>query len=201
MMHIPEVARRILALRAELAETMTVTTRQQLAAMAEMAEVDVAELQRPAPCAACAALYARDLVAASTLYLTGKGPAPEALQPTAAHPDCTDARAHGKVEWLPMSEWSPAARRLFEGWRMLKDGTQRPIFQDRLKLRDMVNKSLGAYIDRSININANVGGPDLSPAAAARMPLADVFAALGVRRAAPVHDGDRTVLVDPSVPE
>jgi hypothetical protein len=101
-------------------------------------------------------LHDRDLAEATQRYLAGDAPMPDSLPPTLPHPDCADARAHTRVEIRPMSEWSPAARRLYVGVDVAKDGTPRLVLRDRNQIQDQVNRLLGGYISRSENITAHV---------------------------------------------
>jgi hypothetical protein len=153
-----DVRARMRELQSIAAEGVVITAQQQLVELAEQAAVDVTELQPiiHTPCPACAPLYAAELAEATQLYLAGEGPMPDCAPPTLPHPDCADVRAHTRVEIRPMSEWSPAARRLYNGVEFAKDGTPRLVLRDRNQIQDQVNRLLGGYVSRSENITAHV---------------------------------------------
>ena len=139
----PKVSARIRELRNAIAERTIVSARQQLVELAEMAAVDISELWRleQRPCADCVKLYEADR-------------AGDTSQP---HPNChASAKAHQHVQMIPLDQWPPAARRLYDGLQLQRDGTMRPVFRDRTEMADMVNKMLGAYVSRSENITAHV---------------------------------------------
>jgi hypothetical protein len=150
LVHRPKVRERIRSLQAAAAEGAVVTVRQQLLDIADMAAVDVSELWRLEyrPCPACHALYDADLAA--------RRPLPDMSSGLPPHASCSDVRAHQRVEMLPLDQWPPAARRLYDGVEMQRDGTMRPVFRDRSQLQDMLNRILGAYVSRSENITAHV---------------------------------------------
>jgi Terminase small subunit len=150
LMHTPKVRERIRALQAAAAADTVVTVRQQLVDLAEMTAVDVSDLWwlEYRPCAACNRLYDADLAE--------HRPLPDMTQGLPPHPSCADVRAHQCVQMLPIDQWPAAARRLYDGVEMQRDGTMRPVFRDRSQLQDMLNKILGAYVSRSENITAHV---------------------------------------------
>ena len=165
LMHSPKVRDRIRALQSAAAEGAVITVRQQLVELAEMAAVDVSELWRLEyrPCPACHKLYDADLAA--------RRPLPDMSAGLPPHASCADVRAHQHAEMLPLDQWPPAARRLYDGVEMQRDGTMRPIFRDRSQLQDMVNRLLGGYVSRSenLNINASISRETLTPRQAATL--------------------------------
>lgn len=146
----PKVAAYIRELRQHVADQSVITVREQLFALAEMAAVDLTDLWRIEyrPCAACDQLRHRDFMDRREL--------PDLTQPVPPHPLCRDVKAHQHVEMLPMDQWPPAARALYDGLDMQRDGTLRPVFRDRTALQDQLNRMLGAYVSRSENITAHV---------------------------------------------
>ena len=153
-----DVRARLRELQSIAAQGAVVTAQQQLLELAELAHVDVTEMQPiiHTPCPACHALHDAELAEATQRHLAGEGPMPDSAAPTLPHPGCADVRAHTRVEIRPMSEWSPAARRLYETVEIAKDGTPRLVLRDRNQLQDQLNRLLGAYVSRSENITAHV---------------------------------------------
>jgi Terminase small subunit len=153
-----DVSQRIAELTLAAAERTVVSVQQQLVELAQMAAFDLTELQHIAhrPCATCHVLYDRDLLA--------RRPMPDMSNGLPPHIDCADAKAHQRLEMRPMEEWPLAARRLYDGVEVARDGTLRPVFRDRNSIQDMVNRMLGAYITRTENktltVSANL--PDVS---------------------------------------
>jgi hypothetical protein len=154
----PDVRARLRELQAIAAQGAVVNVQQQIAELAALASVDTTEIQPiiHTPCAACHRLHDAELAGAIQSHLEGRGPMPDSTTPTMPHPDCTDSKAHIRVEIRPMSEWSPAQRRLYDGVEFAKDGTPRLVLRDRNQLQDQVNRLLGGYISRSENITAHV---------------------------------------------
>jgi Terminase small subunit len=165
LVHRPKVRDRIRALQSAAAEGAVITVRQQLVELAEMAAVDVSELWRLEyrPCPACHKLYDADLAA--------RRPLPDMSARLPPHASCAEVRAHQHAEMLPLDQWPPAARRLYDGVEMQRDGMMRPVFRDRSQLQDMVNRLLGGYISRSenLNINASISRETLTPRQAATL--------------------------------
>jgi Terminase small subunit len=174
LVHTPKVAARVRELKDAIAERAVVSIQQQLVDLDAMAAVDVTELQRVvhAPCPKCHPLYDRDLLAGRPLPDMNDGLPP--------HPDCADARAHTRFEITPMDQWPPAARRLYEGVEVGRDGVMRCVFRSRNQIADMVNKLLGGYVSRSENFNINATVPGhVTPQQAERMAPERLLAALG----------------------
>jgi hypothetical protein len=63
-----------------------------------------------------------------------------------------------------MEEWPLAARRLYDGVEVARDGASRPVVRDCNSIQDMVNRMLGAYITRTENKTLTVSAtlPDVS---------------------------------------
>ena len=123
-----DVSSRIAQFQALAAERTIITARDQLIALAEMAAVDVSELWwlEYRPCPACIKLYDADLAA--------RRPMPDLNDGLPPHPSCTDVRAHQHVHLTPMEQWPAAARKLYDGLEMQRDGTMRPVFRDRSRI-------------------------------------------------------------------
>jgi hypothetical protein len=193
MMRMPKVARRLNELRALVAERTTISVRQQMLDLAEQVSVNVADLWKleHRPCPACLKLYDLDVLAAR--------PLPDDLTAIPPHPDCRAAvQAHQRAVMVPMDQWPPAAKRLYEGTTVDKDGTIRPVFGNRTLMRDQLLKTLGAYVSKSENVNlnlsANVNAENLTPATAAALSPADLVRLLWKPPAEPVvaEQGART---------
>ncbi len=81
----------------------------------------------------------------------------------ASNPDCDHCDGRGITEAIvtPSDQWSPAARALFAGVKHKPDGKIEIQMVSKLAAADQLSKLQGAYVDRSININANVAVPPL----------------------------------------
>lgn len=170
LLRAPAVAAYVRALKAAAAERTVVSLQQQLVDLDAMATVDVSELWRLEyrPCPACLKLYDADLLAGRALPDMSQGLPPHAL--------CRDVHAHQHVVMIPMDQWPPAARKLYNGLEMQKDGTLRPTFRDRNSIQDQVNRLLSGYVTRSVNLNATIPtAATLSPFAAARLNTDDML--------------------------
>jgi hypothetical protein len=141
-----DIQQRIRALQSIAAERTTVSAQALLVDLAAMADVDVADLWRLdyRPCPACHKLYDADLAA--------RRPMPDLSDGLPPHPSCADVRSHQHVHMAPMEQWPAAARKLYDGLELQRDGTMRPVFRDRTQMADMTAKMLGAYVSRSENI-------------------------------------------------
>ena len=91
-----------------------------------------------------------------------------AYDPTSqdVNPDCRQCKGKGvtTLHVRPTSEWSDAARQLFDGAVVDNEGkVQRLLFQDRSKYRDQLHKLLGLYVakteSKSFNVNYNLAAP------------------------------------------
>jgi phage terminase small subunit len=80
-----------------------------------------------------------------------------------ANPDCSECDGRGITEAIitPSDQWSPAARALFAGIKHKPDGKLEIQMVSKLAAADMLSKLQGAYVERSINVNANVTVPPL----------------------------------------
>lgn len=145
-----DVRQRVAHLHAQAAERAIVTARQQLVDLAEMAAVDLTQLQRivATACKQCHSLYDADLKALRPLPDMSAGLPP--------HASCASLAPHTRLTTLPIEQWPPAARRLLESVEVANDGSLRLTFRDRDRIQDMVNKLLGGYVSRSENITAHV---------------------------------------------
>lgn len=196
LVHSHSVAARVRELRIAAAEQTTVSLAQQITDISEMLAVDVAELWSLTyrPCSACLTLYDADLAARRTM--------PDLAQGLPPHVDCRAAQAHQHVAMLPVEAWSPAARRLFNGFEMQRDGTLRPTWRDRNALQDQLNKLLAGYTSKSINVNTTIPQTGhVSPRDAARMAPERLLDALGWRPSErPASLDERVVTVEATQP-
>ena len=179
----PKVRRRVAELR-ERADAETVSTiAARMSWLRLVITADPAEISRVVhdPCGMCwtdqtiAAAYAAHF--SPSEFAESRPSPPDVTEP---RENCDACQGEGRLRVVLSStdSLSPAARALFKGAKQNEKGEIEVQMHDQLAAAEMLNKLQGAYVTRSLNMNANVAiqaARDADPAEALR--LFDAFGA------------------------
>lgn len=175
----PEIQARIAELKAERIERLKIDQDELVRQWVEMANVDINEIVEyrrvncrycwgvdheyqwtPAEFRAAERKYARlsDAVKQRELPPDEIGGTDYDVTRTPC-PECPECRGEGigRMIFKDSRTLSPAARRLYEGMQIGKDG-QKALHVDRAKLHEMIGRALGAFKDK-IELTGKNGGP------------------------------------------
>lgn len=174
----PGIRARVASLRERADDSSAVSTvAERMAWLKLIIQADPEELSRVVsdPCDLC---WTDEALAKA--YAAYFSPSPFQTEPDAL-PDpkkprhgCQRCRGEGikRVVITPTDDLSPAGRALFKGAYQDKDGVIKIETHDQQAANDMLNKMQSAYVQRSLNLNANISvtaARDASPADALRL--------------------------------
>ena len=175
------VRARAAELRGKVDDDIVASLRERMAWLRLIVTAKPEELSRviTEPCAHCwppvelAAAFAAHFTPSE--FSEERPPLPDHAKP---RPGCPHCKGEGlqRAQLTPTDELSEAGRALFIGASQDKDGVIKIETHDQLAASEMLNKLQGAYVTKSLNLNANVNVPaakDASPADALR--LFDMF--------------------------
>jgi len=173
----PGVRARVRDLRSAVDAEVVSTLTERMAWLRLIINADPEELSRIVvdPCDHC---WSTTLVAEAwaahfepSPFADERPPQPNPMKPRAGCTHCK-GRGYQRVELTPTDELSPEGRALFKSASQDKDGVITISMQSKSEAADMLNKLQGAYVSRSMNLNANVtvsAAKDASPDEALRL--------------------------------
>jgi hypothetical protein len=171
--HSADVAARVRELYDEAAADTMLSARARMARLQAIVEADPGELVRVVaePCRYCHGVDGKyqwrdadEFTLAVARAFDDRKPLPSDAGGygftvhSEPNPTCEECRGDGvaRVVVTPTDQLSPAARALLKGVRQKASGEVTVLLHDQLAASDQLNKMAGMYVDKSLNINANV---------------------------------------------
>lgn len=173
----PAVRARVAELKAKFDDQLINSQIERMTMLRNIVVADPEELSKIVtdPCGNCwtddtiAKAYAAHFSAVEEF--DDRPPLPDQGKPRRDCPHCGGAGL-SRVVLTPTDELSPEARALFRGAKQNDKGVIEILTHDKMVAADMLNRMQGVYINKSLNLNANVNvqaARDVAPEDAARL--------------------------------